>query len=101
MYSLVDCSIIVYNNVVSLTHYYNHYLLIYVAIQYHYIVYNIIKVAFRMQSRIGWEIFTKGRVSREWVDIMERHYKNDGLKLTGTECVTKIIMALWDNLQRI
>jgi hypothetical protein len=62
---------------------------------------NRIKVAFRMQSHIGWEIFTKGRVSREWVDIMERHYKNEGLKLTGTECVTKLIMALWDNLQRI
>jgi hypothetical protein len=37
---------------------------------------NRIKVAFRMQSHIGWENFTKGRVSREWVDIMERHYKN-------------------------
>jgi hypothetical protein len=62
---------------------------------------NIIKVAFRMQYHIGWENFTKGRVSREWVDIMERHYKNDGLKLTGTEFVTKLIMSLWDNLQRI
>jgi hypothetical protein len=62
---------------------------------------NRIKVAFRMQSHIGWEIFTKGRVSREWVDIMERHYKNEVLKLTGTECATKLIMALWDNSQRI
>jgi hypothetical protein len=43
---------------------------------------NRIKVAFRMQSHIGWDFFTKGRVSREWVDIMERHYKNEGLKLT-------------------
>jgi hypothetical protein len=54
-----------------------------------------------MQSHIGWENFTKGRVSREWVDVMEWHYKNEGLKLTGTECVTKLSMALWDNLQRI
>jgi hypothetical protein len=32
---------------------------------------------------------------------MEWHYKNEGLKLTETECVMKLIMALWDNLQRI
>jgi hypothetical protein len=32
---------------------------------------------------------------------MEWHYKNEGLKLIGTECVTKLIMALWDNLHRI
>jgi hypothetical protein len=62
---------------------------------------NRIKVAFRMQSRIGWENFTKGRLSREWADVMEWHYKNEGLKLIGTECVTKLIMALWDNLHRI
>jgi hypothetical protein len=31
---------------------------------------NIIKVAFRMRSHIGWESFTKGRVSCEWVDVM-------------------------------
>jgi hypothetical protein len=43
-----------------------------------------IKVAFRMQSRIGLENFTKGQVLREWVDIMEWHYKNEGLKLKGT-----------------
>jgi hypothetical protein len=30
---------------------------------------------------------------------MERHYKNEGLKLTGTECVTGLITTLWDNLQ--
>jgi hypothetical protein len=35
------------------------------------------------------------------VDVMEWHYKNEGLKLIGTECVMKLIMALWDNLQRI
>jgi hypothetical protein len=33
IYSLIDCSVIVYNDVVSLTHYYDHYLLVYVAIQ--------------------------------------------------------------------
>jgi hypothetical protein len=54
-----------------------------------------------MQSHIGWENFTKGRVSREWVEIMEWHYKNEGLKLTGTECVMTLIMALWDSLQLI
>jgi hypothetical protein len=32
---------------------------------------------------------------------MEWHYKNEGLKLIRTECVTKLIMALWDNLHRI
>jgi hypothetical protein len=45
---------------------------------------NSIKVAFRMQSHIRWGKFTTCRVSREWVDIMERHYKNEGLKLTET-----------------
>jgi hypothetical protein len=52
---------------------------------------NIIKVAFRMQSHIVWENFTKGQLSREWVDVI----------LIGTECVTKVIMALWDNLHHI
>jgi hypothetical protein len=32
---------------------------------------------------------------------MEWHYKNEGLKLIGTECVTKLIMTLWDNVHRI
>jgi hypothetical protein len=32
---------------------------------------------------------------------MEWHYKNEGLKLIGTECVTELIMALWDSLHRI
>jgi hypothetical protein len=45
---------------------------------------NRIKVAFRMQSHIGWENFTKGRLSREWADVMEWHYRNEGLKLIGT-----------------
>jgi hypothetical protein len=62
---------------------------------------NRIKVAFRMQSHIGWGKFTKGRLSREWVDVMEWHYKNEGIELIGTECVTKLIMALWENLHRI
>jgi hypothetical protein len=34
---------------------------------------NIIKVAFRMQSHIGWENFTRCQVSCEWVDVMEWH----------------------------
>jgi hypothetical protein len=29
-----------------------------------------IKVAFRMQSHIGWEKFTKGRLSREWAVLI-------------------------------
>jgi hypothetical protein len=66
-----------------------------------HILRNGIKVAFRMQSHIRWENFTKGRLSQEWAGVMEWHYKNEGLKLIGTECVTKLIMALWDNLHRI
>jgi hypothetical protein len=31
---------------------------------------NTIKVVFRMQYHIGWEIFKIGQVSYEWVDIM-------------------------------
>jgi hypothetical protein len=54
-----------------------------------------------MHYHIGWDSFTKGRLSREWADVMEWHYKNEGLKLIGTECVMKLIMALWDNLHRI
>jgi hypothetical protein len=49
----------------------------------------------------GGNFFTKGRVSREWVDVMDWHYKNEGLKLIGTECVTKLSMALWYNLHHI
>jgi hypothetical protein len=39
-----------------------------------YVPRNIIKVAFRAQSQIGWNNFLKGRLSRDWVTCMDHHF---------------------------
>jgi hypothetical protein len=35
---------------------------------------NRLKVAFRAQSRIGWDNFLKGRLSRDWITCMDHHF---------------------------
>jgi hypothetical protein len=44
---------------------------------------NRLKVAFRVQSQIGWDNFLKGRPSRDWITCMDHHFQSNGSKLTG------------------
>jgi hypothetical protein len=62
---------------------------------------NILKVAFRAQSQIGWENFQRGRLSRGWITCMDYHFQMNGSKLTGQECNTKLILGLWENMYQI
>jgi hypothetical protein len=55
---------------------------------------NRLKVLFRAQSQIGWDNFLKGRLSRDWITCMD-YLQINGSKLTGQECITKIILGLW------
>jgi hypothetical protein len=62
---------------------------------------NRLKVAFRAQSQIGWDKFLKGRLSRDWITCMDYHFQSSGSKLTGQECITKLIMSLWEHMDRL
>jgi hypothetical protein len=62
---------------------------------------NRLKVAFRAQSQIGWDNFLKGRLSRDWITCMDHHLESTGSKLTGQECITKLIMSLWEHMDRL
>jgi hypothetical protein len=59
------------------------------------------KVASRAQSRIGWDNFLKGRLSRDWITCMDHHFESTGSKLTGQECITKLIMSRWEHMARL
>jgi hypothetical protein len=62
---------------------------------------NRLKVAFRAQSQIGWDNFLQGRLSRDWITCMDHHFQSSGRKLTGQECITKLIMGLWEHMDRL
>jgi hypothetical protein len=62
---------------------------------------NSLKVAFRAQSRIGWDNFIEGRLSRYWKTCMDHHFQSNGSKLTGQECITKLIMSLWEHMDQL
>jgi hypothetical protein len=62
---------------------------------------NRLKVAFCAQSQIGWENFLKGRLSRYWITCMDYHFQMNGSKLTGQECTTKLVLVLWEHMDRI
>jgi hypothetical protein len=59
------------------------------------------KVAFRAQSRVGWDKFLKGRLSRDWIICMDHHFQSNGSQITGQECITKLIMSLWEHMDRL
>jgi hypothetical protein len=59
---------------------------------------NRLKVAFRAQSQIEWDQFLKGRLRRDWITCMDHHFEFPGSKLTGQECITKLIMSLWEHM---
>jgi hypothetical protein len=62
---------------------------------------NRLKVAFRAQSQIAWENFLKGRLSRDLITCMDYHFQTNGRKLTGQECLTKLILGLWEHMDLI
>jgi hypothetical protein len=62
---------------------------------------NMLKVSFRAQSRIGWDNFLKGRLSRDWITCMDHHFESIGIRLTGQECIIKLIMSLWEHMDRL
>jgi hypothetical protein len=62
---------------------------------------NRLKVAFRAQSRIGWDNFLKGRLSLDWITCMDHHFQSNGSKLTGQRCITKLIVSLWEHMDRL
>jgi hypothetical protein len=62
---------------------------------------NRLKVAFCAQSQIGWDNFLKGRLSRDWITCMDRHFQTNGSKLTGQEFITKLILGLWEHMDYI
>jgi hypothetical protein len=66
-----------------------------------YVPRNRLKVAFRAQSQIGWENFLKVRLSQYWITCMDHHFQSSGSKLTGQECIAKLIMSLWEHMDRL
>jgi hypothetical protein len=62
---------------------------------------NSLKVACWAQSEIGLDNFLKGRVSSDWIMCMDHHFQANGSKLTGHECITKLIMRIWDHIDCI
>jgi hypothetical protein len=63
---------------------------------------NRLKVAFRAQSQICLDNFLKGRLIRDWSTCIDHHFQANGSKLTGQECITNLIMRLWEhNMDRI
>jgi hypothetical protein len=60
-----------------------------------------LKVAFSAQSQIGCENFFNGRLSRDWITCMDYHFQMNGRKITGQECITKLIIGLWEHMDRI
>jgi hypothetical protein len=66
-----------------------------------YVPRNRLRVAFRAQSQKGWDSFLKGRLSRDWITCMDHHFQSSASKLVGQECITKLIMSLWENMDRL
>jgi hypothetical protein len=62
---------------------------------------NLLKQAYRAQSNIGWDNFTKGRITRHWQNYINNHLQNKGIKLPKDEWAAKLIIALWEHLRRV
>jgi hypothetical protein len=62
---------------------------------------NRLKVALRAQSKIDWENCLNGRLSHDWIGCIDHHFQENGIELTGQECVTKLIMGLWGHMDSI
>jgi hypothetical protein len=62
---------------------------------------NRLKVALHAQSQIVWENFLEGRLSRDWITCMDSHFQMNGRKLSGQECITRLILGIWEHMYRI
>jgi hypothetical protein len=60
-----------------------------------------LKVAFRAQPQIGCDNFLKGRRRRDWITCMDHRFQANGSTLTRQECITKLILGLWEHMDRI
>jgi hypothetical protein len=62
---------------------------------------SLLRKAYRTQSNIGWENFTKGRITRHWQNYINHHLQNKNIKLPKDEWAAKLIIALWEHLRRV
>jgi hypothetical protein len=66
-----------------------------------YTPHNILQVAFRKQSHVGWENFLKGRICTEWCTYIKQYLASSNIKKEYQEWATKLILALWDHIYRV
>jgi hypothetical protein len=45
--------------------------------------------------------FLKGRLSWDWITSMEHHFQTNGNTLTWHECITRLILWLWEHMDHI
>jgi hypothetical protein len=62
---------------------------------------NLLKQAYRAQSNIGWDNFTKGIITRHWQNYINQHIKNKNINLPKEEWAATLIIALWEHLRRV
>jgi hypothetical protein len=62
---------------------------------------NLLKQAYRVQSNIGWDNFTKGRITRHKQNYINHHLQNKNIKLPKDEWAATLIIALWEHLRRV
>jgi hypothetical protein len=62
---------------------------------------NLLRQAYRAQSAVGLENFTKGRIVRQWETYIAFHIRQKQIGLPAKEWAVKLIIALWDHLHRI
>jgi hypothetical protein len=62
---------------------------------------NLLKHAYLAQSNIGWDNFTKGRITRHWQNYINHHLQNKVIKLPKDKWAAKLIIVLWEHLRRV
>jgi hypothetical protein len=62
---------------------------------------NILQVAFRKHSHVGWGGFLKGRICTEWCTYIKHHLASYNIKKDYQEWSTKLILALWEHINRV
>jgi hypothetical protein len=61
----------------------------------------LLKHAYHAQSNIGWENFTKGRITRHLQIYINHHLQDKNIKIPKYEWAAKLIKALWEHLRRV
>jgi hypothetical protein len=54
-----------------------------------------LQTAIEVQDAMGWDAAFEGRWANNWVDIQNRHFKNNQLRRTGLRWLTAVIRKLW------